>query len=412
MRASSDCAGAEVCAEQVLPFDQSVAPVRYFVPILGLLLLLGGLGAIKFTQFSNLMDAGAAYAKAGPPPLAVSTDQSRELSWEGTLSAVGTVAAVRAVAVSNDAPGVVKQIRFESGAVAKAGQILVELDTSVEKAQIATALARKQLAEQTAERTASLYERKGVAQAQLQSDNAQLQAVTSEVDGLRAQIERKVVRAAFTGRLGIRQVNLGQYLSPGTTLTTLDALDSVFVDFSLPQQALQSLKPGLKVRVTIEGDDGAAIEGAIAAIDPSLDATTRSIRVRASVPNEQQKLRPGMFAKVSTVLPERASIVAVPQTAIVHAPYGDSLFLVEPLEEQPNAPTGNAEKTPTPVQQVRQQFVRLGEQRGDFVAVLDGVKAGQEIVTAGAFKLRNGATITIDNKLKPDPKVDPRPENR
>ncbi len=386
--------------------------MRYLVPILGLVLLLGGLGTIKFTQISKLMDAGAAYAKAGPPPLAVSSDVARELSWEGTLSAVGTIAAVRAVAVSNESPGVVKQIRFDSGAMAKAGQILVELDTSVEKAQLATALARKELAERTHARTASLYERKVLTQAQQENDLAQLQAVRAEVDALRAQIERKIVRAAFAGRLGIRAVNLGQYLSPGTVLTTLDALDSVFVDFTLPQQALESLRPGLKVRVTLEGDDAVAIDGTISAVDPSLDPTTRSIRVRASVPNEQQKLRPGMFANVAIVLPERDSIVAVPQTAIVHAPYGDSLFLVEPLKEQPNTPTGNAEKAPTPVQQVRQQFVRLGEQRGDFVAVLEGVKVGQEVVTAGAFKLRNGATITVNNKIKPDAKVDPRPENR
>ncbi len=386
--------------------------MRYLVPILGLILLLGGLGAIKFTQISTLMDAGAAYAKAGPPPLAVSTDVARELNWEGTLSAVGTIAAVRAVAVSNEAPGVVKRILFESGAMARAGQVLVELDSSVEKAQLATALARQQLAEQTAARSASLYERKAYSQAQQENDAAQLQAANAEVDALRAQIERKTVRAAFAGRLGIRAVNLGQYLSPGTTLTTLDALDSVYVDFTLPQQALQSLKPGLKVRVSVEGEQGVTTEGAIAAVDPSLDATTRSVRVRASVPNEEQKLRPGMFANVSVVLPERASIVAVPQTAIVHAPYGDSLFLVEPLKEQPNAPTGGAEKDATPVQQVRQQFVRLGEQRGDFVAVIDGVKVGQQVVSAGAFKLRNGATITIDNKIKPDPKVDPRPENR
>lgn len=387
--------------------------MRYLVPFLVIVLLVGGLTAVKFAQISALTEAGAAYAKAGPPPQAVSTDVARELSWGGTLSAVGTIAAARAVAISNEAPGVVKQIRFESGAVAKRGQVLVELDTSVERAQLATALVRKQLAEQTAARTANLYERKVLTQARQEADDSQLQTATAEVDTLRAQIERKVVRAPFAGKLGIREVNLGQYLSPGTTLTTLDALDSVYVDFTLPQQALQSLKPGLTVKVTVEGEGGVTTDGVIAAIDPSLDATTRSIRVRATVPNDEQKLRPGMFANVSVMLPKTDSVVAVPQTAVVHAPYGDSVFLVDSAKEQPNAPGGATEQTgSSPVHQVRQQFVKLGEQRGDFVAVMNGVKAGQQVVSAGAFKLRNGGTITIDNKLKPNAKVDPRPENR
>ncbi len=390
-----------------------MAPVRYLVPFLVLLALVGGLAAVKFAQISTMTEAGAAYAKAGPPPTAVSSDVARDLSWEGSLSAVGTIAAARAVAISNEAPGVVKQIRFDSGAVAKQGQVLVELDTSVERAQLATAMVRKQLTEQTASRTDALFGRKVVTQAKQEADHSQLEAATAEVATLRAQIDRKTVRAPFAGRLGIRAVNLGQYLSPGTALTTLDALDSVYVDFSLPQQALPSLKPGLVVRIKLEGQSGSDTEGTIAAIDPSLDATTRSIRVRATVPNIDQKLRPGMFANVSVMLPKSASIVAVPLTAIVRAPYGDSLFLVESPKQQPNAPSGAAEHGgASPVRQARQQFVKLGEQRGDFVAILNGVKAGQEVVTAGAFKLRNGAGITIDNKVGAEPKLDPRPENR
>ncbi len=403
--------------------------MRYLVPFLVIVLLVGGLVAVKYAQISTLTEAGAAYAKAGPPPEAVSTDVARDLSWEGTLSAVGTIAAARAVAISNEAAGVVKRIRFDSGATAKAGQVLVELDTSVERAQLATALVRKQLAEQTAARTAQLYERKVMTQAQQEADQSQLQAATGEVETLRAQIERKVVRAPFAGRLGIRQVNLGQYLSPGTTLTTLDALDSVFVDFTLPQQALQSVKPGLPVQVTL-GPEGGQVtaEGSIVATDPSLDAATRSIRVRASVPNEKQTMRPGMFANVAVMLPKTDNVVAVPLTAVVHAPYGDSVFLVQPRKQATEARSGAGEASQagersqageasehggaSPVHEVRQQFVKLGEQRGDFVAVLSGVQPGQQIVTAGAFKLRNGANVIIDNKLRPDPKVDPRPENR
>ncbi|HEX6240859.1 MAG TPA: efflux RND transporter periplasmic adaptor subunit [Polyangiales bacterium] len=400
--------------------------VRYIVAILGLLLVVGGLAGIKASQISGLIEAGEAFAKAGPPPESVSSDVARELSWEGTLSAVGTIAAAKGVAVSNDSPGVVKRIAFESGQMAKAGQVLVELDTGVERAQLATAQARKELAEQNIQRTRSLFQSGGLSRSQLDADESALKGAQAEVAGLQAQIDRKVVRAPFTGRLGIRAINLGQYLSPGTPLTTLEALDSVYVDFTLPQQALSSVDIGFPVRVVIEGEKPVEKEGAVAAVDPTLDRATRSIRVRASIPNQDQKLRPGMFGNVSVVLPKQASIVAVPATAVVHAPYGDSIFLIE-AEKAPGTPTAkdgkdakDAKDGAPPqagagggnVKQVRQQFVRLGEERGDFVAVLDGVKPGQEVVSSGAFKLRNGAKVVINNASRPNPQVDPRPENR
>jgi membrane fusion protein (multidrug efflux system) len=381
--------------------------MRYVVPILGLLLVVGGLAGVKAAQISSLMKAGEAFAKAGPPPEAVSTDFSRDLTWQGTLSAVGTVAAARGVAVSNEAAGVVKRILFDSGDKAKAGQVLVELDTSVERAQLATLLARKELAEQTVTRTRALVASGGMTQSQLDNDESVLKAATADVEGLQAQIARKIVRAPFAGKLGMREVNLGQYLSPGTELTTLESLDSVYVDFTLPQQALSSISTGTPVHVTLESGENFEVEGTIAAIDPSIDPATRSIKVRASVPNEAQKLRPGMFARVSVVLPKHDSVVAAPLTAVVHAPYGDSVFVVEPLKAAPKESKGEGE-----VRQVRQQFVRLGEERGDFVAVLDGIKPGEELVTAGAFKLRNGARVKVDNKLAPKPELNPNPPNR
>ncbi len=386
---------------------------RYIVAILGLLLVVGGLVGVKASQISGLMKAGEAFAKAGPPPESVSTDVSRVLDWEGTLSAVGSVAAAQGVAVSNDAAGVVKKIHFESGDLVKPGQVLVELDNSVERAQLATAQARRQLAQQTFNRTRDLAKAGTVSQSQLDADASALAAATAEVEALNAQIDRKTVRAAFAGRLGIRAVNLGQYLSPGTTVTTLDALDSVYVDFTLPQQELPSLGTGLAVRVTIEGSEQLTADGQIVAIDPSLDRATRSLRVRASVPNPGQKLRPGMFARVAVLLPDRKQVVAIPMTAVVHAPYGDSVFIVEPVSGPAPSTQTTEGKTPSfPVRQVRQQFVRLGQERGDFVAVLEGVSAGQEVVSAGAFKLRNGAKIAVNNHIRPEPSLDPRPVNR
>jgi membrane fusion protein (multidrug efflux system) len=379
--------------------------MRYLLPILALLLLVGGLAGVKFAQISSLMKAGEAFAQAGPPPEAVSTDVSREFGWEGTLTAIGSIAAARGVAISNESPGVVKRIAFDSGQVVKPGQVLVELDTSVERAQLANAQARMELAQQTVTRTRTLKERGVLTASQLENDESQYKAAMADVAALEAQIARKTVRAPFAGRLGIREVNLGQYLSPGTTLTTLEALESVYVDFALPQQTLSSVQNGLPVRITLTdegGKQGFSAEGQVSAVDPSVDPATRSIRVRASVPNAEQKLRPGMFASVSVMLPKRESIVAIPATAVVHAPYGDSIFIVE-------TPKDAKDKK---VKQVRQQFVRLGEERGDYVAVVEGIKVGEEVVVAGAFKLRNGAKVIINNDLKPDAQVTPRPENR
>lgn len=385
--------------------------VRYAVAIVGLLVIIGGLVGIKATQISGLIKAGEAFAKAGPPPETVSSDVARELSWEGALVTVGTVSAARGVAVSNDAPGVVKRILFDSGNVAKSGQVLVELDTGVERAQVGTAQARKELAEQNIKRQRSLYASGGISKSQLDNDESTLKMAIAELAGLQAQIERKIVRAAFGGRLGIRAINLGQYLSPGTTVTTLEALDTVYVDFLLPQQTLGQVNIGAIVHIRIEGSQSVEAQGTIAAIDPRLDSGTRSLVIRAAVPNPEQKLRPGMFANVGVMLPGKTSVVAVPSTAVVHAAYGDSIFLIEG-ESTPGTKSESAKGANGNVKQVRQQFVKLGEERGDFVAVLDGVKPGQELVSAGAFKLRNGAKIVINNASKPNPQVAPRPENR
>ncbi len=383
--------------------------MRITLVILGLLVIIGGLVGVKYKQISSLINMGKTMEKSGPPPEAVATAVSQEQSWEGTIEAVGSIAAARGVALSNDAPGVVSRINFESGAFVKAGQILVELDSSVERAQLASAAARKDLAAIVAGRSRALVKSDTIAQSQLDSDDAQLKTASTDVSGIQAQLDRKIVRAPFAGRLGIRNVNLGQYLNPGTTLTVLEAIDSVYVDFSLPQQRLSSVKVGMPVRVVIEGADGTATDGVIAAIDPVVDSATRQLKLRASVPNKQEKLRSGMFAKVEVVLPDSSKVTTVPATSVIHASYGDSLFVVEDKKDDAGAPVKNDKGEPVKV--ARQQFVKLGEARGDFVAVDDGVKAGQTVVTAGAFKLRNGASIVINNGVKIAPQLNPHPEN-
>lgn len=367
--------------------------MRYFAPILVLLALLAGLATLKFKQISSLIRFGQQAAKAGPPPEVVGTATAQQAEWAGALSAVGSVTAARGVAVSNEAAGVVTGVHFESGDSVRAGQVLVTLDTSVERAQLASLEARRELATVTAGRSRLLVNQQAAPRAQLDNDEAQLKSQRADLSALRAQIDRKTVRAPFAGRLGIRTVNLGQYLNPGTPVTVLQAMGTVYVDFSLPQQHLGDARVGSKVRITLAGDDPAPIEGVIAAIDPAIDSTTRTVKLRASALNQKERLRPGMFVNVDLLLPTRAAVVTAPATAVVHAAYGDSVFVVEDRK-------------------VRQQFVRLGEARGDLVALLAGVKAGQELVTQGAFKLRNGGSVVINNDIQAQPSINPRPENR
>jgi len=383
--------------------------VRYIFTAIGLLAVIAALVFVKFSQISSLIAMGKQMEKSGPPPEAVGSAVAQTDVWEGTLSAVGSIASVKGVALSNDAAGVVTRISFESGSIVKQGQVLVELDSSVERAQLASARSRRDIAQITAQRSRTLLASNVIAQAEVDNNEASLRTASTEIDALQAQLARKVVRAPFAGRLGIRNVNLGQYLSPGTQLTTLEQLGAVYVDFSLPQQWLGKINVGMPVRVTIEGANDLAVDGQIAAVDPTVDNTTRNLKLRASVVNKDDKLRPGMFAKVSVILPERASQVIVPSTAVVHASYGDSVFVVE--DKKPDAPGMRQTPDGKPVKVARQQFVRLGQARGDYVAIADGVTAGQELVSAGAFKLRNGAPVTIDNRVKADAQLSPRPEN-
>jgi membrane fusion protein (multidrug efflux system) len=384
--------------------------MRYVVTVLGLLLLVAALVGVKGKQISTLMAFGKQMEMAGPPPEAVSTSVAEDQAWEGVLTAVGSVAAAKGVAISNDAPGIVSRIHFESGALVKQGQVLVELDTNVERAQLASARARKEIAEISVKRSRALVQSGSIAQSQLDADESAIKSAAADVNALEAQIARKIVRAPFAGKLGIRAVNLGQYLSPGTTLTVLESTDTVYVDFTLPQQLLGSIQVGMPIRAVVEGSNAAPTEGKIAAIDPSVDAATRSIKLRATLPNEGDRLRSGMFVNVSVVLPKQPSKVIIPATAVVHAPYGDSVFIVEPKKDESGNPvTGTDGK---PAQVVRQQFVRTAESRGDFVAIADGVKAGETVVSAGAFKLRNGSPIMINNEVGLHPELSPKTENR
>jgi membrane fusion protein (multidrug efflux system) len=371
-------------------------------------LVVGLLAGTKAAQISSLMRFGKAAQAAGPPPQAVGTATAKGAEWESVLQAVGSVQAGRGVTISIEVPGVVRAIRFESGAKVRAGQVLVELDASVERAQLASLHARRDFATSSATRTRRLEAGGASTKVQLEADEAQLRTVSADAQALVAQIEKKTIRAPFAGKLGIRSVNLGQYLNPGTPITVLESQDAVYIDFTVPQQQLARVPVGSPVRISLpDAQPPRTLAGKIAAVDPNVDPVTRAVKLRASVEeaqgsgkSEADKLRPGMFVNVSVVLPERANVVFVPATSIMRAPYGNSVYIVE------DGPGGK------PAKIARQQFVRIGASRGDFVAIDEGVTAGQEVVTLGAFKLRNGAPVVVNNEIQLSPSQTPNPQNR
>lgn len=393
----------------VTPRSRGSRIARYAAVVLGLVLLIGGLGGVKASQIAVLIGFGEAAVAAGPPPEAVNSVVAEKQQWESTLRAVASVVADKGVTVTNDAAGVVAAVHFESGASVKQGQVLLELESSVERAQLLSARAKQEHAELSAKRSQSLATSGVGTQAELDADNAVLGSANAEVAALAAQVARKVVRAPFSGRLGIRAVNLGQYLAPGTPIAVLESTQSVFVDFSMPQRHLPVLADGMSVRAFRDGQTETLGAGVITAIDPNVDAVTRNVRVRATVPNEDQRLRPGMYVTVEVVLPEKRDVIVLPATAVVRAAYGDSVFVVEPKKNE----SGAAQQDPQgkPIIIGRQQFVKLGGTRGDFVAIEAGLDVGQEVVSGGAFKLINGARIAVDNSVRPKAELDPHPEN-
>ena len=369
------------------------------IPVLAVLAFVGSLAAIKADQIGLLIQTGKAAQEKGPPPETVGTRVAQAEDWNTSLSAVGNVEAERGVTISNESPGIVVKVNFDSGDKVKSGAVLVELETQVERAQLASTEAQLELSETNLRRATALRAHQVNTEAELETANAELKRLQAEVSAIRAQIERKVVRAPFSGELGIRRVNLGQYLSPGSELTTLQSDKEDYVDFTLPQEVLSDVRVGLAVRLQVK-QASLDLEGVIAAVDPNVDQRTRSFTVRASTVDPERRLRPGMFINVSVLLDQTRKVVVVPTTAIRYAAYGDSVFVVEDESKE------------NPRKIARQQFVRLGDTRGDFVEITKGLSGGETIVSAGAFKLRNGAPVTINNEIEIEPKLDPTPENR
>jgi membrane fusion protein, multidrug efflux system len=350
------------------------------------------LAGIKFLQIHKMIAFGKTFV---PPPDTVSSAVAHEEKWEDTLTAVGSVNAAQGVIVSPEIAGTVTEIHFESGATVNKGDLLVKLDTSSEEAQLRAVEAQVEFARLNAERTRELRKDKTVSQSELDSAEATLKQFQANADEIRATIEKKNIRAPFAGKLGIRLVNLGEQLDVGKGIVSLQSLTPVFADFSLPQQNLSQLKTGLPVQVTCDAYPDQTFDGTLTAINPDLDSTTRSVTLRATFENTNQLLRPGMFVRVAVVLPQAQPVLAIPATAILSAPFGDSVYVIE---QSTNSAGGLV---------VRQQFVRTGQSHGDSVSVLSGLKPGDKVVSAGLFKLRNGAPVTVNNDIVPLPVKNP-----
>jgi membrane fusion protein (multidrug efflux system) len=372
---------------------------RILLSLLGLLLVIGTLAGIKGMQIFKMVDKGKSFT---PPPETVTTAQAHPESWETTLSAMGSLEAAQGVTVAAEMSGKVSRIDFVPGTQIQAGTLLLQQDTSSEEAQLQAAEAQASLSKVNFERLRLLIKTNAVSQAAYDDGEAKHKEAMAQADTIRATIAKKTIRAPFSGRLGIRLVNLGQILKEGEPIVSLQAMDPVFINFMLPQQELARIKPGLPVRITSDALPGQVVPGRITAINPQADSATRNVRVQATAANKEELLRPGMFASVAVVLPVKSQVLAIPATAVLPAPYGDSVFVLE--ERQ-------GEKVDSPGLTVRQQFVRLGESRGDFVAVVSGLDEGATVVSTGVFKLRNGQAVVVDNTLNPAFSLNPEPDN-
>jgi len=361
----------------------------------GLFLITASLAATKSLQIETLIQHGKHFI---PPPATVTVAEVKTELWPQELDAVGTLTAVQGVTIAAELPGKVTEIAFQAGASVRKGDLLIRQDTSVEEAQLPGALAAAELARINRDRADRMFADKIISQADHDTAVANYSQALAAADSIRATIGKKTLRAPFSGRLGVRQVNLGQLLGQGDAIVTLQALDPIFVDFSLPQQRLAQVRAGLPVQVTCDALPGRTVRGSVTAINPLVDADTRNLRIEATVGNRDEQLRPGMFVNVALSRQESRPVRAIPATAVLYAPYSDSVFVLDP------GPDGKG-------MVLRQQLVTLGDRRGDLVAVAKGLEPGERVVSTGVFKLRNGMPVVVDNQSAPAFQQSPTPAN-
>ncbi len=363
--------------------------------VFAVLFLFFALVDVKFLQFYKMSSSPMVM-----PATTVTSAVAKEEDWAPALSSVGTISAVQGAMLSTDLAGTVAEVKFESGAVAKKGDVLVRLDVSSEEGQLRTAAADLELARKDLERTRDLAARKVISKAELDAAESKFKQKEGMLDNMRAMVAKKEVRAPFDGQLGIRQVNVGQMINAGQQVVSLQALDPLFVDFAVPQQNLPNLVQGLEARVRTDALGDRVFVGKVTAINSAVDTTTRNVAVQVTLENHDHALKPGMFAKIEIILPTKQKTLVVPGTAVSYAPYGNSVYVIE---KKKDGKTGKESQT------IRQAFVRVGEARGDFVSITQGLKPGETVVGTGVFKLRNGMAVTVNNELAPKPQINPTP---
>ena len=371
---------------------------RMIVTLVAAVAFVAAIGTVKFFQVKAAIAQASSFQ---PPPEAVTTVIAGSEQWPTTLSGIGTVVAVHGVTVSADLPGIVHTIDIDSGRPVKQGEVLVQLDTKQEQAQLAAAVAARDLTKLNLDRMQDLASQGITSRADFDRAQAEFTQAEARVGEIRATIQRKTIRAPFTGILGIRQVNLGQYLNGGDAVVPLQSLDPIYVNFTLPQQEVSRLHTGSPVLVKAEGAGAGPFKGTVTAIDSIVDAATRNVQVQATLPNPAGKLRPGMFVDTQITIGATSAVVSLPASAVNYAPYGDSVFVVGDLKNE----KGEGYRG------VTQQVVKLGGTRGDQVAVVSGLNAGQEVVSSGVFKLRNNAAVKVNNAVQPANNPAPKPED-
>ena len=370
-----------------------------FFSIFGLIVLIGVLVGIKGLQIKRMIAQGEQFV---PPPETVTTSVVQSAVWPSELVAVGSLEAVQGVVVTAELPGKVVKIAFEPGRAVKAGDLLVQQDITLETAQLRSAEATMELARLNLERAKELLPENVITRSSFDNADAEYKQAAAQADTFRATIAKKTIRAPFAGRLGLRLVNLGQTLDGGDPIVSLQSMDPIFANFQLPQQELAKIRRGLPVKLTADALPGQTIEGTITAVNPQVDSATRNVRLQATVANPREQLRPGMFVNAAVLLPDGQAVLTIPATAVLYAPYSDSVFIVEAKPDPSGERSGNV---------LRQQFVRLGKKRGDFIVVDSGLEEGETVVSTGAFKLRNGQAVVVDNTLAPEFNLAPKPED-
>jgi membrane fusion protein (multidrug efflux system) len=375
----------------------------WIAAIIGLLVVVIALVGVKVGQIRAMIQAGRSFV---PPPESVTSVRVAAAIWQSRRAAIGTLIAVHDVTLGAELPGLIREVDFDSGRTVKRGAVLVRLDTTNEEAQLAAAVADAELAKTTLERARSL--RKGGANtpADLEAAEARAKQTQAVAANIQATIVKKTIRAPFDGRVAMKQVERGQVVAPGTPVATLQSVDPMYAEFSLPQQALADLKTGQTAVMRVDSYPGKKWQGAISTVNSEVDPVTRNVRVRATFPNKEGILRPGLFVNVEVSASDQRDVLVIPATAVVYAPYGDSVFVLD--EKKADEKTNG--DSPALIAQPR--FVRLGERRGDLVAVVSGLKEGETVVSNGAFKLRKGVHVFVNNTLAPAVELDPNPTDK